>query len=204
MDKLKYYITAVLLIFALQAKPLTVNEVLAKTAAKVNSARTISCSFSISGAPGNSRGSILSSGNKFYITSALGELWYNGKDLWTYNSSAKETTLNIPTQSELMEINPMLYLNSYGNLFISTLSKRKVSGMYVILMRPKTRKLWISELEVEINAKTFDPAAFVIKGRDGKISRLTILSLRYGLRINPSTFVYPSSKFKNVEIVDLR
>lgn len=201
---LRYLILFLLLHFGLAAMAISVGEVISRSAAKANGAKSISCVYSLKGAGGNTRGTLLTSGNKFQISSGAGDIWYDGRNMWTYNPSSKETTLTEPTQTEVMEVNPLNYLKSYKSLFNLANSKRGVKGKYVILLTPKNKKFWVRQVEVVIDPKSFDPSAFIITAKDGRESRLDVISLKYGKVLSNSSFVYPSGKYKNVEIIDLR
>lgn len=182
----------------------TAESVLQKASVKVKSVKTVDASFSATSSGRSMSGTLKSSGSKFYVKTGGMETWYNGKTLYTYNPSSKETTIVTPTMSELSEVNPLLFLNSYSSYFNPTFSKNKQNGKYIIDLNSKSRKSPAKKITVFLNAGTLYPEKFIITSNDGNQTNLTITKIRYGGSSNSSEFEYPKSKYPKATIVDLR
>lgn len=204
---MKRIILFLLFIFSLsivESRAENANSVLDKAAALVKKAKGVKAVFSISGAGGKMQGELLSSGTRFYVRAGGMQTWYNGKDMYTYNPSSKETTVVHPSTSELAETNPLMYLNVYKSYFTPTLSKKSGNGKYVVELKPISRKTPVKKVTVVINSKTFQPNEFVITSTDGQVTTTTISSVNYGADLSSSAFEYPRKKFPNTKLIDLR
>lgn len=192
------------LMIPFQANAETAQDVLAKAAQKVKGAKGIEVSYSASSAGRSVSGLLKSAGSKFYVKTGGMETWYNGKVLYTYNPSTKETTVITPSAAELSEINPLLFLNSYNSYFTPSFSKNGRNGKYVVDLKSKSRKAPAKKVTVIINSKTLYPESFSITALDGSVTNLSVTKINYAASLNASTFEYPKSRFPNVSIVDLR
>lgn len=205
MKNLIYIFLALLGIsFSSSAFTETSDEILAKAAAKAEKAKGIAASFTATGGGKSMAGELKASGSKFYVKTGGMKAWYNGKLLYNYNPSTKETTMTEPTGSELSEINPLLYLKSYKNYFTSSFSPKKQKGKQVIDLKAKSRKAPAKKITVTLNGSTLMPESFVITASDGSIVTLTVKSLSYNSPQNASTFDYPKKSLSDVKIIDLR
>ncbi|MBD5184186.1 MAG: hypothetical protein HDS97_04750 [Bacteroidales bacterium] len=182
----------------------TPQDILSKAAGKVRGAKGVDASYSLSSKGQSLQGVLKSVGSKFYVKAGGMETWYNGKELYTYNPSSKETTVMLPSASELAEVNPLLYLNQYNQYFTPVFSKNNQAGKYIIDLNSKSRKAPAKKITVFLNAKTLAPEKFIITSQDGSVATLTITKLNFAASIGSSTFNYPKSRFPNVNIVDLR
>ena len=180
------------------------DNILAKASSKAENAKGITAIFSASGPGKSMSGELKASGRKFYVKTGGMQAWYNGKLLYSYNPSTRETTVVEPTSSELSEINPLMYLKSYSSYFTSSFSKNKQSGKYIIDLKAKSRKSPAKKITVTLNASTLHPEKFEITSADGNVVSLTIKSLSYNAPHNPSAFEYPKKTLSDVKVIDLR
>lgn len=203
---IKFIIVLVLAVAspAFNCLAVTAQEVLRKAAATAGSAKGISGTFTISGRGNGMSGTLKASGNRFSLVTPAASTWYNGKNMWTYNSSSRETTLIVPTSAELAEINPMMYLKSYSSEYVASFSKNGVKGSYVVTLSPKSRKSVIKSVEVTVNSKSWKPVKFVITGKDNSRTTVSVKTLSYSSATSPADFEYPKSRFKGVPVIDLR
>ncbi|MDE5807958.1 MAG: hypothetical protein K2H76_07550, partial [Muribaculaceae bacterium] len=195
------------LIFGSEVRGETAAQVLAKAAGKAKSAKGIEASYSMRSAGRSITGSLKSAGSKFYVKAGSMESWYNGKELYSYNPSTKETTVVNPTPSEIAEINPLLYLSSYNQYFEPVYSKNKQSGKFIIDLKIKSKKTPVKpvkKITVFLNSKTYQPEKFLITSLDGNVVTLTISKISYAANFGSSVFEYPNSRFPKATIVDLR
>lgn len=194
---------SIIFLFPASAAP-TAQQVLAKTAAVMNKSGSLVCSFSVNTGGNTITGTLKNSGKRFAVVTSSASSWYNGKNLWTYNPSSGETTLVTPTQAELAEVNPLLYVNSYSSNFTASLSKTAKAGSYDVVLTPKKRNSGIKSVIISINASDWHPTRVVVRPTSGKAVTLTVKNLRLGAKISPSEFEYPKKKYPKAEVIDLR
>ena len=194
----------VFLIFpALSAKALTAAEIFEKGKSKLESAKTLSADFKMSYGNGTVSGKLYSKGSKFAIISKNLSNWYNGTDLYTYNASQGETTIFNPSQSELSEINPLLYLNSSSGYNILG-SKESKDGVETIMLVPKTKTSSVKSVKIDLDSKNFLPKAIKIVTSSGSKVDITISNIKLDSDISDNTFNYPKSSYPNIPVTDMR
>lgn len=191
------------LICSFHAYGLTATETIANTKSKIEGAKTLSADFSMQSSGQSVKGQIYSKGNKFSIVTPATGNWYNGRELYTYDASAKETYLFKPTASELMEINPLLYIKSY-NLYKVQESKKSKGGMKKVVLIPKKNGTGIKSISIDINTKSFMPTSVTILPTSGAEIKLMISNIRLNGEIPDKTFEYPKTKYAGIPITDLR
>lgn len=182
---------------------LSSDQVLAKTAEAISPQKGIKADFTISGNGSSGKGSLKSAGGKFNIALPDMQVWYNGKELYTYNKSTSETTLVNPTSEELYETNPLLYINGYKGKFTSQFANEKQKGKYVVELYPKSKGNDIKKLIFIIKAADFNPEKITVVLNNGSTVNFQISSISKGL-LPSSDFEYPKSIFPSAEIIDLR
>lgn len=182
----------------------TAQDVLSKAVAKINSAKGISCSFTISLNGKGTKGILKAAGNKFAITTPSYSSWYDGSKMWTYNSSTQETTLVKPSASELAETNPLCYLRNYSKSFKAAFAKTKQQGKHILLLTPLKRNLGIKTITLHISTKSGLPERMKINMSNGTSTDIALSNIKCGVSLPAATFIYPAKKYPKAEIVDLR
>lgn len=174
------------------------NTILAKTAAKLTSAKSVTAKFS-----GSATGSITVSGSKFTMSAGGNAVWYDGTNMWTYSKKANETSLTNPTQVELLESNPMEVIRCYKTSF----DARKIKdggGKCTIKLTPKKKNTSVKSATLVVNTNTWMPASIDVVLSNNERMTFNITSITEGGIPAKSVFVYPVAKYKGVEVVDLR
>lgn len=174
------------------------NTVLANTATKLTSAKSITAKFT-----GSTSGSITVSGKKFTMTAGGNGVWYDGTNMWTYSKKAGETSLTNPTQAELMEFNPMEVIKAYKTSFNAKKLNEK-GGRCTIKLTPKKKGTSVREATLTVNTSTWMPVSIDVIFSNSQRMTFNITSISEGGSLSPSTFVYPASSYKGVEVIDLR
>jgi len=176
-------------------------QMLDKTASGIIKSKTLEAKFTING---NKPGVMRVSGKKFYVTAMGSSSWYDGKSLYTYNSSTKETTVVTPSKSELSEANPMSYISGAANGYNLSFGKNNSSDYKTIIMVPKRKHDPVKRVEVTINSRNYSPVSIRVYPKSGVASTLKITSLKLGIPLSSSFFIYPKNKYANIKIIDLR
>lgn len=181
---------------------LTAEEVAKKTAAVVSASKGVSASFTITSNGRSAKGTVKTSGSKFAVSTPQVSTWYNGKSLYTYNPRTNETTVTTPTRQELMESNPLLYVNA-GTGFRYTFNPVKRNGKYVVDITPVKKNSGITKLTVTVNSTTFYPEKISVTA-GGSTTTVDVTSFKTTTGGTPAEFEYPKSRYPKAEIVDLR
>lgn len=207
MNEMKRYILMILAIagvFGCAFSADTADEVLNHAAQAVKSADGISASFTLNSGGQTLTGTLKSSGDKFSLQTSTTSVWYDGKTMWTYNPKTKETTVTLPTPTEVAEVNPLYIVNIYSNNFTVTFAKSQTKGCRTIVLTPKSRKLGYKSVHLTIPDKSSFPSRVVVIPTSGHKITVNIEKANTGVRHTASTFIYPKSKYPKAEIVDLR
>lgn len=178
-------------------------EILGKTANIITTSKGVETDFKVYNSGYSGSGKIKVSGNKFTVMLPDVEVWYNGKDLYTYNKNTAETTVVNPTAEELRESNPLAYVVSAQKNYTITFSTVKKAGKYVLELTPKA-KGEIKRITLTVDKNTYYPEKIVVEPAKGSPITADITGFRIMKSVNLSEFEYPHSKYPKVEIVDLR
>lgn len=179
----------------------TAAELLNKAAAKLSSAKSIDAQFKING---SQTGSLKISGKKFVVTAFGNTSWYNGKDMYTYNSSSKETSLFIPTKEELAETNPLYYVSGAKGNYDISFSGNSSGDLKTILLTPKSKKESVKKVEIVLSQKKLLPESLKIYLKSNNTTTIKITKLTLGGAISANSFEYPKNQYKNIKVIDLR
>lgn len=201
--------SSIIFLLSLVSTIFTVNaatpaDILKRATDKAYSAKGIKGTFSMTGNGQTLPGTLSASGVKFHITTDSYSVWYNGKNMWSYNPASKETTLTVPSQSELRETNPLEYLKSYSKEYTAKFASTKIAGKYIIDLVPISRKSSMKNIRITLNSGTLKPERFEITAKNNSKTTIVVKSLNYNSAIKPDLFEYPKSKYPKAEIIDLR
>lgn len=176
--------------------------VLASASAKW-AAKSVKCSFRVSGSVKTS-GTVLMSGKKFKIDSGQSKIWFNGRDMWVYNPSTRETTLSRPGEEEVAQSNPLSIIARGGKAYSAVFAKKQTAGTYTLLLTPRGHDPYgIKRASLTVDKRTLAPSRLVAAFSDG--SRITLEVTHFNAySAKTSDFIYPTAKFKGVEVLDLR
>lgn len=182
---------------------LTSVQVFDKAKEKITSAKSLQADFSMSAQGQTIKGKIYAKGSKFSIISSSTSSWYNGKLLYTYDKGANETYLYSPSEKELREVNPLIYLSSSSDYKI-TGKKEKTKGMESVILIPQKARSGIKSIMIDIDTKNYTPTKIIINTSGGGTMILNISNVKLDVNLENATFEYPKSKYPNVSISDMR
>lgn len=183
---------------------LTATEIVKKSARLITGSTGFKSQFSLQSGNNKMEGMIVGSGDKFHITTPVSQTWFNGKNMWTYNSRSKETILTIPTPQEIAETNPLRLLRTNSTDYKAIFAKTQIKGKHVIVLVPRKSGTGIKRVDIVLSAAGCLPESIKVTPDNGPVSTVKINKIQTGLKISASEFEYPKSKFANIEVVDLR
>lgn len=182
----------------------TADAVLKKAAAAIAAGGGISSSFTLDSDGQKISGTLKAEGKKFAIETGATSTWFDGKTMWTYNRRTSETTVMLPTPQEVMEANPLSFVNNYSNTFTAAFAKSQVKGSKTIVLTPRSKKSGYKSVHVTITDASGLPSRIVVVPLSGHKITVSVSKTSMHQKFPASTFVYPKSKYPNVAIIDLR
>ncbi|MDE5838585.1 MAG: outer-membrane lipoprotein carrier protein LolA [Paramuribaculum sp.] len=178
-------------------------KILRDAADKLNSAKSIVATCRISSKGAASNAALTMSGNKFTVKSPDMEIWFDGKNQWTYSPRTGEVNITEPSAEELSQINPISVINHFANGYNASLLPAS-KGVKNIRLTAKSVKSDISVIDIKLNASTLTPDMIKLQLKSGESVTITVSSLKFGNALPASTFTYSRKFHPDAEIIDLR
>lgn len=199
----KIFTTSVILLTSLSSNAKTADEVLSNASKVFSNSKSITASFVMIDNGYSNAGKIVVAGNKFVITTPKLSTWFDGKTQWTYSSSINEVNIGEPTADELQIINPFTIINDFKINYNGTLLE-SAKDSYKIKLTPKKSNNDIKSVELMVNSSTYLPSLIVIIAKNNIKTTINIKNINIGGTLPSSTFVFNSTKYPGVEVIDLR
>ena len=178
----------------------TAKSVLDKAAANVSAKEGIRANFKMTGSHGNTSGQIAVKGRKFYATTPMATVWFDGKTQWTYMKNNDEVNISNPTEAQLQAINPYNFINLYKKGYNYTLNKS--GNDYVVHLTATNANAKIKEMFISINKNSYNPNQVkLLQGKKWTIFDITDLKKQ---AVADSQFRFNSKDFPSAEVIDLR
>ena len=186
------------------AQPESAAAVMARCAAKVNSAESVTAAFDLTVGADSYACTLTVSKQKFVLDSQRMKVWYDGTTQWVYETSDRRLSITEPTADELLETNPFAILNHYARVYNCRLLKSAPGATAVELVPKSPATASVRSAVVTVNDKTNLPAKVVVTLAGGSVMAASLVKTEIGKKLPPSTFVYDKNRFKASEIIDLR
>ncbi|NMB52931.1 MAG: hypothetical protein GX999_11425 [Bacteroidales bacterium] len=149
-------------------------------------------------------GSIILNKDRYKLELPDNIVWYDGKTSWSYLPAEQEVTITNPEdEGESFQSRPSMIFTMYKTGFkCRLLEDRKDS--YIIDLYPEDIKHDLIRVRLTIEKPSLKLRNFEYKRRDG--ITLTLIVNDYNLKTTPeeSLFTFSPSKYKGVEIIDMR
>lgn len=144
-------------------------------------------------------------GDKYVMSTPAIRTWFNGREQWTLMFDNKEVNLVTPTEEELQVSSPTAFLTMYKKGFNLSSNKNMLRGRKIwdITLRPKKRGQEPSRIVVSIDQETFSPLCLRIQN-EGNWTRISITDLKFNAGLSETKFQFPSQKYPDYEVIDLR
>jgi len=149
-------------------------------------------------------GSIILNKDKYYLVLPDNIIWFNGDASWSYLPAEKEVTITKADRKDnSFQNKPSSIFSMYKNGFKCRLIEDK-ADTYIIDLYPEDIKSDLLRVRLSIGKSLLNLKVLEYKRRDGVDISLNVLE--YNLKQKPAadTFIYPSAKFKGVEVIDMR
>lgn len=149
-------------------------------------------------------GSIILSKDRYRLDLPDNIIWFDGKTSWSYLPAEQEVTITNPDDEEdSFQSRPSMIFTMYKNGFKCRLLEER-NDSYVIDLYPEDVKNELIRVRLTIAKPSLNLRNFEYKRRDGITH--TLLVRDYNLLIVPeeNTFTFIPSKYKGIEIIDMR
>lgn len=109
MKRISAIVTFCLIGIAAFAAVNAAETLLSKVKAKFSASPSIEATFTINGGDGPVQGSATMAADRYFMTTPVLTVWYDGRTQWTFLKSSGEVSITEPTVEELMASNPFCY-----------------------------------------------------------------------------------------------
>ncbi|MCM1517940.1 MAG: hypothetical protein NC117_04790 [Pseudoflavonifractor sp.] len=181
----------------------TADDVLKSAADKYQRLKTISASYSITSGNETAAGTIVTSGDKFHITSPQLTTWYDGRTQWTYSPSSGEVNITEPTAEELQQVNPFAIISAFRKTYLGTML-RSAAGTHKIQLLPVDKRASIRKAVITFDSKSLYPTLIQLTTDNNTTATIKVSGVVAGKKYPASTFVFDKKKYPRAEIIDLR
>lgn len=178
-------------------------KILDGTAAKLRAARSITAAYTLTSPQGSASGTLTLAGERFVMTTADVDIWYDGTTQWVLVKADNEVNITEPTAAELQQVNPFVILNNFRKNYTcktigTTATEKKIQ------LTARIPKADIRSAVIAINPATMYPKSVTLTMASGHTVAIRIASIKQGNQLPLNTFRFPAKKYPRVEIVDLR
>jgi len=187
-------------------------EILDNVAKKTKSFKTIKITFLFKHEKNKSvqksvKGNVLVKGDKYVYSFENQVIYCDGKTTWTYSAETNEVTINNATNdAEEDNINPAYFLNDYKIKFKPKLIRESLTNgktIQIIDLTPLKARSY-SRIRVEIDKAKQQIIQLTVIDKGGDMFNYVITSFTTNQPIKDTEFVFDTSKYKNIEIIDMR
>ena len=189
-------------------------KVLERVSAKFKSLQSIQTDFEliITDRKENTRnasaGKLTMKQSKYKLDGEGSTVYFDGATMWTYISANNEVTITEPENSspDFMS-NPATFFNTYKSEFkyryVGEVTKNSVSCHEIDLF-PKNLNQPYSRIKVFVNTTSDLPEVISSIGKDGIDYTVSLKNLALNKEFPDSFFTFDPSKYRKVEVVDMR
>ena len=171
--------------------------------ARMAASPSVEATFTINGGDGPVQGNASMAADKYFMTTPVLTVWYDGRTQWTFLKSSGEVSITEPTVDELMESNPFAILSSPSDRYTLRMLGDS-QGRKRVEMTPKSGLSGISKIVLFVDPTTHYPAAIVVNFDDGRAVDVVIDNITAAKAKPVGAFRYDSKRFPASEIIDLR
>jgi outer membrane lipoprotein carrier protein len=156
----------------------------------------------------SSSGNLLIKQNMYKINNEKSTVYFNGRTMWTYLTANNEVTITEPgIQADDFFSNPASFFTLYQRDFkYRYVRETTLNGMKVheIDLYPKNLNQPYSRIKVFVGVKSDLPDVISSVGKDGVDYTVYLKNFIMDREISDAAFSFDATKFKKVEVVDMR
>ena len=153
-------------------------------------------------------GSIIIKGQKYKLKTDDGEVFYNGKRMWTYSHVNEEVYVSTPDTGNLdqMFTAPFILLNNYKQYFKYRLREDVRSGnriLYEVDLYPLSLETSFSIIKVRVDKTSGRLHSFIVQQKNGISVRILITEIITNINISDSAFNWNKEQYPDVLMIEL-
>lgn len=150
-------------------------------------------------------GVIFVEGNKYRIEMEGQVIISDGVTVWTYLKDSDEVMISNIDEND-KSISPTTILTTYNKNFkakFSSDSKYKTSDLKLIELKPNAGNQF-DDMSILVNKKNLSIESFSVYDKNGNTFTYHIISLTPNIAMPSNTFVFNTSNYPGVEVIDMR
>lgn len=151
------------------------------------------------------KGYLLLKGEKFKLSVAGVDTYFDGKTEYVYMPESSEVTVSEPGAEEVKKLNPILVLTAYKSgykmLYIGETNDNG-KAVEIVELYPEDRKSPYARLSISVDKSSMQPHAIKLQGKNGVNTTITVSNYAE-MPIEDRQFAFDLSR-KDIEIIDLR
>ncbi|MCH8317759.1 MAG: outer membrane lipoprotein carrier protein LolA [Bacteroidetes bacterium] len=187
-------------------------EILEKMSAKYSSIKAFKAQISYfmespaTGITQNEQWEITVKGDKYKLVMGEQEIFNNGKTIWNYLKEANEVNIS-DYEPEENEITPTEIYTMYKKGYKYWLMEEKTMAgkvYHVVDLTPENRDQQVFKVRILISIKDNLILSWKIFEKNGNRYLYTIKKFTPNINVEDNYFVFDKSKYKGVEVIDLR
>ena len=146
-------------------------------------------------------------GTKFRLKMAGQEIFNDGKIMTTYIKESNEATVNNYDPKETGDIDPTkvytIYKKGYKYTFLEEVTE--AGKVYeVVELTPDKKDSKVAKLQIKVDKKDKSVKSWKIFQRSGQRLGFKVDSFVPNVKVDDKSFAFDASKYKGVEVIDLR
>ena len=158
-----------------------------------------------SGKKQNLKGYLLLKGEKFKLSVAGVDTYFDGKTEYVYMPESAEVTVSEPGKKEIKKINPILIITSYKSgykmLYIGETTDNG-NAVEIAELYPEDRKSPYARISISVDKSSMKPHAIKLQGKNGVNTTISVDKYT-DMSIDDRQFAFDLTR-KDIEIIDLR
>jgi len=150
-------------------------------------------------------GSLLVAGNKYNLKIAGQEIVSDGKTIWTYIADANEVQINEVDEEE--SFSPTKLLSSYSDDYTAELEKEineNGRAFYLLKLKPKVKNSGFDYVHLKIDKAKLQVVAFILYDFEKNVFSYLIKEYLTDVALDAKAFSFDTTKYKGVDIIDMR
>jgi outer membrane lipoprotein-sorting protein len=150
-------------------------------------------------------GSLLVAGNKYNLKIAGQEIVSDGKTIWTYIADANEVQINEVDEEE--SFSPTKLLSSYSDDYTAELEKEineNGRALYLLKLKPKVKNSGFDYVHLKIDKAKLQVVAFILYDFEKNVFSYLIKEYLTDVALDAKAFSFDTTKYKGVDIIDMR
>jgi outer membrane lipoprotein-sorting protein len=158
-----------------------------------------------SGKKQNLKGYLLLKGEKFKLSVAGVDTYFDGKTEYVYMPESAEVTVSEPGKEEVKKINPILIITSYKSgykmLYIGETTDNG-NAVEIAELYPEDRKSPYARISISVDKSSMKPHAIKLQGKNGVNTTISVDKYT-DMAIDDRQFEFDLTR-KDIEIIDIR